>query len=36
MFSAGLGLPAEAWCQDFVQFISAAAGYRQPHTGHLR
>jgi hypothetical protein len=32
MFSAGLHLPAEAWCQDFVQFISAAAGYRQPHT----
>jgi hypothetical protein len=32
MFSAGLGLPPEAWCQDFVQFVSASAGYKQPHT----
>jgi hypothetical protein len=32
MFSTGLGLPAEAWCQDFVQFVSASAGYKQPHT----
>jgi len=29
-FSRGLGRPAEAWCQDFVQFVSASAGYRQP------
>ena len=32
MFSTGLGLPPEAWCQDFVQFVSASAGYKQPHT----
>jgi Putative peptidoglycan binding domain len=32
MFSAGLGLPPEAWCQDFVQFVSASAGSKQPHT----
>ena len=32
MFSAGLGLPPEAWCQDFVQFVSASAGYKH-HLG---
>jgi hypothetical protein len=30
LFSAGLGRPGEPWCQDFIQFISAAAGFRQP------
>jgi hypothetical protein len=28
--SPGLGRPGEAWCQDFIQFISAAAGFKQP------
>jgi peptidoglycan hydrolase-like protein with peptidoglycan-binding domain len=32
VFSAGIGQPAEAWCQDFVQFVSASAGYKQPDT----
>src|ERR1700729_2325959 len=32
LFSGGLGRPAEAWCQDFVQFVSASAGYKQPYT----
>jgi peptidoglycan hydrolase-like protein with peptidoglycan-binding domain len=31
LFSGGLGRPAEAWCQDFVQFVSASAGYKQPY-----
>jgi hypothetical protein len=31
MFSAGLDRPPEAWCQDFVQFVSASAGYKQPY-----
>jgi hypothetical protein len=31
MFSAGLGRPPEAWCQDFVQFVSATAGFKQPY-----
>ena len=30
LFSGGLGRPPEAWCQDFVQFVSASAGYKQP------
>jgi len=30
VFSARLGRPPEAWCQDFVQFVSASAGYKQP------
>lgn len=31
MFSADLDRPPEAWCQDFVQFVSASAGYKQPY-----
>lgn len=31
VFSGGLGRPAEAWCQDFVQFVSASSGYKQPY-----
>ena len=31
VFSGGLGRPAEARCQDFVQFVSASAGYKQPY-----
>jgi peptidoglycan hydrolase-like protein with peptidoglycan-binding domain len=31
LFSGGLGRAAEAWCQDFVQFVSASAGYKQPY-----
>jgi hypothetical protein len=31
VFSGGMGRPAEAWCQDFVQFMSASAGYKQPY-----
>lgn len=31
LFSGGLGRPAEAWCQDFVQFVSASAGFKQPY-----
>jgi len=31
VFSAGLDRPAEAWCQDFVQFVSASAGFKQPY-----
>jgi peptidoglycan hydrolase-like protein with peptidoglycan-binding domain len=30
IFSPGFNRPAEAWCQDFVEFVSASAGYRQP------
>jgi peptidoglycan hydrolase-like protein with peptidoglycan-binding domain len=30
IFSSGLGRDPEKWCQDFVQFVSASAGYRQP------
>ncbi len=31
VFSGGLDRPPEAWCQDFVQFVSASAGYKQPY-----
>jgi peptidoglycan hydrolase-like protein with peptidoglycan-binding domain len=31
LFSSGLGRSPEAWCQDFVQFVSASAGYKQPY-----
>jgi peptidoglycan hydrolase-like protein with peptidoglycan-binding domain len=31
VFSGGLGRPSEAWCVDFVQFVSASAGYKQPY-----
>jgi len=31
VFSDGMGRPAEAWCQDFMQFVSASAGYKQPY-----
>jgi peptidoglycan hydrolase-like protein with peptidoglycan-binding domain len=30
VFSAGLGEAGRPWCQDFILFISAAAGFRQP------
>jgi peptidoglycan hydrolase-like protein with peptidoglycan-binding domain len=32
VFSTGIGKSAEAWCQDFVQFVSASAGFKQPYT----
>lgn len=30
IFSPAFSRPAEAWCQDFVEFVSASAGFRQP------